>query len=784
MGASSFLNNVSKDELDNAKLTRDSKVNPPPFSPGQDEDFFGDDFFNADSGSGGGFNNFDFNGTGGGSAFDGFQSGTPPVNTMPVEKSTEDKVFDVLLIGFKQVWAFSVEVVKSFSGLTPKFWSVWGTHTAILGLGVGVFGLVVRLFGVKIGFDFLIGGLLTSATGVLLLMLNVDKANGLTSQYNTEPVKEQVSSDFDDFNSGNGINNGIVAEAGGFSDAGFSDADFFDEDDPESMYDDVDNIEEGEEDDDFFNLDNISTPTVADVELTVEDAIESLDEVPKGMYTRQFLYEAFTKKLSSVKPDFSKLKDISSTSDTFCAIDSIVQSSATFLGIAEADLPVLETVQEDLFSIRLKLTRISSKKVNIESLASEVAKSYAHANPSPKVGKSSVFGVGESVGGYSYITVFTGEKAMISIKDVYGAIKKFMLDTENVLPIVIGVDQLGNPIYCDFKNIESILITGMPRSGKTWLASSVLTQMCAYLSPKELNIYIADPKNTMSDFKAFQLPHVKDFAPDNASIVEMLRYLVNVEGERRVKIIGDAGYVNIWDYKERYPDVELPLIYVVIDELVTLADSMDKETKAEFQGYLSQLISRLPASGIRAILIPHLIKDDIIKKRISSLIQCRISVCGDQGHIDDTTGAGAKEFPYKLQNTGDTAVRIPEISKDVMFVHSTVLTPSNNKNKDLYEYLRRMWGMLEPESVKNSYYKDTDAMLAQEQLVAEKDAVDVSTLSFEDLSMDTNAEDTEIESSEVKSESSEAVKSSKVTVDEDEDFINLGITDFDFMDED
>ena len=138
------------------------------------------------------------------------------------------------------------------------------------------------------------------------------------------------------------------------------------------------------------------------------------------------------------------------------------------------------------------------------------------------------------------------------------------------------MNERGDVIRHDFKLLESIIITGMPRKGKSWFTLSVLTQMCAFCSPKELHLYIGDPKDGISDYNNFVLPHVKRFESEDSKVLNMLRELVKVEAPRRTKIIGDASNVNIWDFKAKYPDVDLPVIDVVVDERVTLS-SMEKE---------------------------------------------------------------------------------------------------------------------------------------------------------------------------------------------------------------
>ena len=129
--------------------------------------------------------------------------------------------------------------------------------------------------------------------------------------------------------------------------------------------------------------------------------------------------------------------------------------------------------------------------------------------------------------------------------------------------------------------------------------------------------------------------------------------------------------------------------------MVTLSERMDKETKEEFQGLLIELITRLPAYGIRCLLIPHVIKNDIISKTASDTVEARISVKGNASHIESTTGAKPKDFTYTLANMGDMAAKINVISQDVLYVKAVVLSDSNIFNSNIFDYLAKMWGRLE-----------------------------------------------------------------------------------------
>lgn len=726
-------------DADAARAERQNRMNPPEFAPGQsdDDDFFNDDLFGSDSsmdsGTGtqpsmmnqqvGGFGMSPMGGMNGMGT-----QGQGGMNQQMSGTSTEDKVFDAAAKGAKGAFNFSKELVGSFKGLTPKFWSVWGSNTFVVsGVCAGV-GLVLTLFGVRsLGFNMLIGGILSAGTGGLVLMCNVEKAKECTSKYADGDVTQQsqgqpASGDNPDFNSDFG------GSDDGFdfgSDDDGDDFDFGSDDDDDEDFDfgSDDDSEDDFSNDDFFSTAGDSLSSEPAEAMSTEDALNSLVVPDKGIYTRQYLYEAFTKVLMNITPSFSKVELLDEDSNEFLFWNEKLREACEATGIKEESLPDLEKLEKNLFTFKLTFNRPIGLKADL--VANEIATLYAYADGEFN---SSVYAKADAIGKKCIITVFTGKSAMISVKDMYDNCKDFMLDTKNYMPVVIGVNHMGKVIKTDFKKIESVLITGMPRSGKSWFVQAILTQMCAFVPPSELNIYVCDPKEGISDFKAFKLPHVKKFVSGDLNIVNTLRSVVKDLAPKRKKIIGDAGFVNIWDYKEKNPTVHMPIIYVLIDEVVTLAERMEKEVKQEFQGLLVELISQLPALGIRAFLIPHVVKNDIIAKTATDLIPCRISVCGDAGHIESSTGTKPRDFPYKLNNKGDMAVRLPAVAPETMFIHGPALSDSNVKNNDLFEYLLKVWEKLEPDEVGNS--------VAAEHLSEEMDNKALDNLDLSDDSLE------------------------------------------------
>lgn len=738
-------------DAEESRYNRQNRINQPDFAPGQAaEDPFGNQGFNSSDPFGGQtdpfggqFNNNDPFGNQGFNSPDPFagQAGFGnnfgadpfannvgyPQQTQQQTMTDEDKFWQAAGKAGKGTVNFMKDFTSSFSKVTPLYWTNYGSTVTKVSVVVIVLGIIGRLFGLANGLSIAIGACLSAAVGVSCWFFPQEKAKVCTSKYKEDnsaqtPSEQPQSAPVENF-----FNDDAWSSSDGFTDS----TDF--SLDMDSSDDEADEEEEEEEEDWASYAEKpVETEVVAPV--STEEALASFEVVDKGMYTRQYLFDTFTKVLPMMKPDFATMIDVDPDDDEFLQWGDRLIESAQASGHNEEFLPELQRLQKGLLTMTLTCNR--PKGFKPDAVAEELAQIYRHLDG---VHADGVYVKSEVVGMSCTFTLFTGKSAMISLKDMMLKQKDFILDSSNYIPLVFGIDQMGKVIVADAKKLESIIITGMPRSGKSWFVQAILTQMCAFVPPSELNIFICDPKEGISDFKGFTLPHVKKFVSKDAKIVDTLRKLVKEEGPRRKKIIGDAGFVNIWDYKERYPDVKLPIIYVVVDEIVTLASRMDKDTNNEFRMLLRELISQLPALGIRAFLIPHVLNNDIIEKKTSDLVPCKISVCGDADHIEKATGSKPKDFPYKLTNKGDMAVRMPLVSSNTMYIHAPALTDSNVKNNELFDYLRRVWSKLEPEEVVGSLAttgeEDQTTRDALESVKADNDAsIDTGFKTSEDTS--------------------------------------------------
>lgn len=610
----------------------------------------------------------------------------------PAQKSMEDAVFDGVAKGAKSTWNVFKAAGEAYKTYDASRRCNMGKQLLLTGGIAVVVGVVLWILHLGVGFSLFFGGMLSAATGVVVFMVSYDKLQQTGGQPQAiEPPAQDMS--FDQPQNDFGMGGNTDFDMGFDSDFDTGDDSDFDMgfDSGSSDFDD-DGMSFSDTTMDDFD-DSFSTPAVEEPVLSKDEILSTLTNL-NGAVTRQYLLEHTLPLLESITPNYAESKTLDTQSDDFAAFAAIVEDCASVLRRQGANekqkLPQLIEVKEYLLYYTLTLERATWCKT--ANLVTEIVNMIAYDENTHMVDET-VHGDGVDVGGTTHITITKGETAKVTLKDVMLSKKDFFLDTNNYMPCCLGVDSSANAVLLDLKNVNAMMVTGLPRSGKSWALKCILAQMMLFTSPRELQFYFLDPKFKISDFYTIKTPHVCGFQHEDNAIVNELRYIVRDLGPRRKEKIGSvAGCKNIWDFREACPTEDMPLIYVVIDEVMTLSDRMDKDTKAEFQGLLSELVTQLPAAGIRLFLVPHMVKDTIIKKTTSSLIPCRISVGGDAAHIADTLGD--TKFPFKLVHPGDMAVKLDKGAAS--FVHSCILASTNPKTDDFFDFLNSMWLKIDP----------------------------------------------------------------------------------------
>ena len=431
----------------------------------------------------------------------------------------------------------------------------------------------------------------------------------------------------------------------------------------------------------------------------LESDLENLD-MKKGTQTRQFIYETLTKGLPSISPKFADMRNIREGSAEWAIWAELIRDAAKQVGTREDLLPDLKDASENPFMFKLTISR--TPRMKTQAIADEVANIYKY-DDNGNLEYPNAYATSAESGSRAFISIYKGTKIdMISLADMYASstdAQKFVRDPKNEMPVVIGTTGDGKVEYVDLLKAPAIVVSGEPRSGKSWIVKLILNQMCAYMSPNDLHLYIGDPKNQISEYVNYNLPHVrrKEYTVD--SVIDMLRYLVNTEAPRRKNIMRQYGYVNVLEFRRDHPEVAFPFLYVVLDEMMSLANAMGKEDAREYRELIERFVSEFPALGMRAIFIPHRVKNDVIPKSVSELISVRITAksASDASAAENLGLNSASEFPYKLSNAGDVAVRIADINDGVpTYLRAAVLAPDTKGMERLESYIGRYWDKLDP----------------------------------------------------------------------------------------
>lgn len=694
---------ISDDAREKERQDRLDRNNPPSTAHGQDEGFDSIDidslFGNSNSSGSSGSDQFgDFGSLGGSqqSGFGGFGGFDSQQPQQQPKKEAEDVFFDALKVGGGGLIGFFKDFVHSTKGLDAIYWSNYG---AVLFKVSGILALLLFVL-VLLGLDtlgYMIGSGVASAIGVITLSFSNDKARELKAL--NEAEGDQSFFDINSIETEQPTLDELPSMPEGLLDDEEENNDIFDWDEDED--------EEEVEFEDLYEDDSSMFETVEEAETNVEEVLKQVDTVPSGMYTRQFLYENYMNVLTKMTPEFNNVIALTEDDEEWDTYSVLVREAQEQMGLDnsnedyESDLSEVVSVEKRLLTIKIEATR--PKKLTGSKLADfdkELTNLVSVENGEMVQGRYTKSLV---AGSTLYTTIFLGETATVSVKDALAQEKDFILDGENKLPVVMGFDHIGNTIKADLFDVESIITAGMPRGGKSFSVKTVMSQVIQFASPKDVVFYFADVKGQLSDWYEFKMPHIKSFESKPEKILAMLTHITDVEANRRAKIFREAGALNYKMYKKKNPDADMPVIYVVIDEMTTLSQEFSTEDAKAYRSKLVNIVTKMPSFGVRLWGIPHVIKNDILPKTVSDTIGCRISVRGDESHIETTTGAKPKNFPYKLTNAGDCAVKMPLLATEVFFMHSFILAKGDEGVSRILEYQTNLWNRLEPELAKNSF---------------------------------------------------------------------------------
>ncbi len=235
------------------------------------------------------------------------------------------------------------------------------------------------------------------------------------------------------------------------------------------------------------------------------------------------------------------------------------------------------------------------------------------------------------------------------------------------IPLALGVDIGGNPMYFDLAKMPHMLIAGRTGSGKSVFVQSLITSIVYHFTPDKCKLMIIDPKGV--DFGFWdEIPHL--ITPivklDPAAAVNALKWAVR-EMEERYKQLQVLNARNIESYNEMAAEKraagekitkqvavgtdeetgellfetqevdlsEMPYIVIIIDEVADLMSLARKEVEACVQ----RIAQKARAAGIHLIMATQRPDATTITGVIKANFPTRVSFQA-RSRIDSTTCLG------------------------------------------------------------------------------------------------------------------------------------------------
>lgn len=273
------------------------------------------------------------------------------------------------------------------------------------------------------------------------------------------------------------------------------------------------------------------------------------------------------------------------------------------------------------------------------------------------------------------------DSELIYLKEILQSEEFQSYAEQNVLPFILGEDEIGNKLFTSLSDIRHLLISGSTGSGKSVFLNCILITFILYMNPNELAMYLIDPK--MVELSPYEgLPHVQKVIT-NMREAESLLYKLTVEMDKRYELLKESRYRDLASYNKDH-EVKIPYIVVVVDEYADLV-----ETARGVEDYINRLGAKARAAGIHLIIATQRPSSDILDGAIKANLPARISF-KLQTSSDYTTVFGTG-IPFKPLGKGDGCALIEGLPKQYQRFQSPVITLDDKEWIEVIDNLKELY---------------------------------------------------------------------------------------------
>lgn len=204
--------------------------------------------------------------------------------------------------------------------------------------------------------------------------------------------------------------------------------------------------------------------------------------------------------------------------------------------------------------------------------------------------------------------------------------KKLMkgIPSNMIIPLALGEDTFGEPVYTDLTILPHLLIAGTTGSGKSVFLNSVILTILATQSPDDVKLILIDPKVVeFLDYK--DVPHLlRPISSDAQESIEVLDDVVNMMNERFKLLETVRGAKNIADYNKATKK-NLPRIIFIIDEYADLIISGNKKQRDAIELNLTRIAQKARAVGIHMIAATQKPIEKVVTTLLKANLPARIA---------------------------------------------------------------------------------------------------------------------------------------------------------------
>ncbi len=232
------------------------------------------------------------------------------------------------------------------------------------------------------------------------------------------------------------------------------------------------------------------------------------------------------------------------------------------------------------------------------------------------------------------------------------------------LPLVLGRDVAGFPVYTALEKMPHMLIAGATGTGKSVAINTVLLSLLYKHSPDMLKLILVDPKRVELSLYN-NIPHlITPVIVDPKKVVNAMRWAVR-EMERRYERLAEGGSRDIFSYNAKQVTDKkelMPFIVIIIDELADLMAAHGRDIEAT----IVRLAQMARAVGIHLIVSTQRpsveVITGLIKANITSRIALQVASQIDSRTILDSGGAerllGHGDMLYQSNDTNSKLKRV------------------------------------------------------------------------------------------------------------------------------